>query len=71
MQVECDTTTGLVVRVHDEGPTHPDLHRGGAGEKGGYGIALVDLISDAWGVEPTGHGKAVWFRLHPDTPVLT
>ena len=67
VQVECDTTAGVVVRVHDEGPAHPRLVRAGARDEGGRGLALVDAVSDDWGVEPTGRGKAVWFRLHLDS----
>jgi hypothetical protein len=32
-------------------------------DEGGRGLALVDLLSDAWGIEPEEPGKSVWFRL--------
>lgn len=63
VEVECDGSTELLVRVHDEGTDHPRHLQVGAQEQGGRGIALVDLISTAWGVEPAAQGKAVWFRL--------
>ena len=36
---------------------------------GGRGMALVDLLADAWGVLPHTEGKTVWFeRLRPVRP---
>ena len=32
-------------------------------EASGRGLALVDTLSNAWGVEPVESGKAVWFEL--------
>lgn len=34
---------------------------------GGRGLPLVDILSSAWGVVPTHHGKRVWFEV-PVTP---
>lgn len=31
----------------------------------GYGLVIVDALADAWGCEPTRHGKRVWFEVHP------
>lgn len=75
-EVECYQSTGMVVRVHDEGPSRPllqqpahrDPSRVPAEQMGGRGLALVDLISDCWGVEaaqPEESGKTVWFCLRP------
>ena len=33
----------------------PEVHAGS-----GRGLALVEHISDRWGVDPTGDGKTVW-----------
>jgi anti-sigma regulatory factor (Ser/Thr protein kinase) len=33
--------------------------------EGGYGLRIIDAMSDTWGVETTSHGKAVWFQLRP------
>jgi anti-sigma regulatory factor (Ser/Thr protein kinase) len=41
-------------------PTIRDL----PGAEGGFGLRLIDALSDAWGVETTTDGKAVWFQLH-------
>jgi anti-sigma regulatory factor (Ser/Thr protein kinase) len=61
--VECDDRHAMVVRVADASPQPPvRLHPRGADESG-RGIELVDVISEAWGVEPLPDGKEVWFRL--------
>ena len=62
--VECDGSAGLRVSVHDEDPTPPVRREAGIGDESGRGIGLVDLVSDAWGVETDEHGKSVWFCLN-------
>jgi|SRR4051794_7229614 hypothetical protein len=43
---------------------HSTLHAGPAGAIGaGRGLLLVEALADEWGVELTGEGKSVWFRL--------
>lgn len=59
----------LRVEVEDLSSTLP--HRRDAGESGvsGRGLLLVDLLSDAWGVESRGSGKCVWCEfVVPDRP---
>lgn len=34
----------------------------------GYGLLVVDRISEDWGVEPTAKGKRVWVRLNSSEP---
>ena len=34
---------------------------------GGYGLYLVDRLSNAWGVEPEGDRTKVWFEVDDDT----
>jgi hypothetical protein len=51
------------VRVTDGSPLPPSGRSLTSHEESGRGIALVDLLSEAWGVEPAEPGKAVWFRL--------
>jgi len=31
---------------------------------GGFGLGIVDQVSDRWGVIPNSCGKTVWFELH-------
>lgn len=40
------------------GPPGPDDHG-----TSGRGLLLVQALSDAWGVNPRGTGKVVWFEL--------
>jgi CheY-like chemotaxis protein len=58
---------GVRVEVEDESPGH--LAAGtldGDGESG-RGLAIVDALSDFWGVEQNKVGKSVWFELRrPD-----
>ena len=35
---------------------------------GGRGLVIVNGLSSAWGVEPAGSGKTVWFELSPLRP---
>ncbi|MEV5407840.1 ATP-binding protein [Thermopolyspora sp. NPDC052614] len=30
--------------------------------EGGRGLAIVDVLADAWGITPTANGKTVWFE---------
>lgn len=64
VNIECDSTEGLLVAVTDGSPDTPVPQEVGLDAEGGRGIRLVDLISDRWGVAPSrGHGKAVWFMV--------
>ena len=52
---------GIELSVRDDGPgrvpaTLPEDPRG-------FGLQLVDAMSDAWGSAPAGEGKVVWSRL--------
>ena len=69
LAIECDDG-GLQVRVRDGEPALPQQRHASDDDESGRGLTLVDLISDAWGVEPVvdehGRGKVVWFELrHP------
>jgi anti-sigma regulatory factor (Ser/Thr protein kinase) len=52
--------TVVVSDVHPDGPrrVQADLH-----STFGRGIALVERLSDGWGVSPNLIGKGVWFSL--------
>ena len=55
------------VEVEDEapGPLRPGLLDGDT--EGGRGLAIVDAMTESWGVEQHPEGKSVWFELRrPD-----
>lgn len=58
------TGTTLRVEVIDRGPGTPQQRGSAASDAmSGRGLALVDAMSDRWGVTPVAGGKAVWFEL--------
>jgi anti-sigma regulatory factor (Ser/Thr protein kinase) len=65
LRVECDASAGMKVSVSDANPEKPMARPATPEDESGRGVHIVDLLSDAWGVSPTGNGKAVWFRLKP------
>jgi len=53
----------LHVRVSDSGPSfEPEVHRPGSGSESGWGLFLVDALSDRWGVLCDGV-VTVWFEV--------
>lgn len=40
-------------------------------DESGRGIMLVDLLSDAWGIDLATPGKTIWFRLNIPGPTDT
>lgn len=68
LAVECDEHS-LTVRVRDGSTDLPRPRVASADDEDSRGLTLVELLSDAWGVEPVeddyGVGKAVWFQLRP------
>ncbi len=61
----CLTPDGEAVRVSvsDANPAAPLLRPGLLEDTGGRGLHLLGALSDAWGHEPHGDGKSVWFTL--------
>lgn len=61
----------LCLEVEDRGrdatiaPHPPDLERGG-----GFGLNIVDSLSEDWGVERTAGGTRVWAQLALETSVM-
>jgi len=52
----------LMAQVRDESASPPVRHD--AGEAGGWGLSLLDRLSNRWGVEQhAGDGKTVWFQM--------
>ncbi|MER6996135.1 ATP-binding protein [Streptomyces sp. NPDC000410] len=62
----------LTVSVHDHDPRPPTLGAAGLLATTGRGLALIEAVSESWGVLPKGdEGKAVWFTLPTSPPVAT
>ncbi|AKJ11974.1 phosphatase [Streptomyces incarnatus] len=57
-------TRGLRVQVTDAGDDLPHKRRPGELASSGRGLMLVELLADAWGVDPRGEGKSIWFELY-------
>ncbi len=49
--------------VEDHGSGQPLVRQPAPEEASGRGLALVETLSNAWGVETIESGKAVWFEL--------
>lgn len=67
--ISVERTDGGVVVMVDQPPVAgavPAIAPGEAAGVGGRGLAVVDALAAAWGVETTGAGTRVWFRMdHP------
>lgn len=64
----------LTVSVRDNDPRFPDVSEpGDCGDEfatSGRGLAIVEALSESWGVRPHDSGKIVWFTLQaPPSPV--
>jgi anti-sigma regulatory factor (Ser/Thr protein kinase) len=57
----------LRAEVTDAGDDLPHRRRPGELASSGRGLLLIEMLADAWGVEPRGDGKSIWFELYePD-----
>ncbi|MFJ2727644.1 SpoIIE family protein phosphatase [Streptomyces collinus] len=54
----------LRLEVTDAGDDLPHKRRPGELASSGRGLMLIELLADAWGVEPRGRGKSIWFELY-------
>jgi anti-sigma regulatory factor (Ser/Thr protein kinase) len=62
--VAVDCTPGRVsIRVADQSAALPRRRTYGSNASTGRGIALVDELATAWGVERSLHGKEVWCEI--------
>ncbi|MFK4147012.1 SpoIIE family protein phosphatase [Streptomyces sp. NPDC004065] len=52
------------VEVSDAGDDLPHKRRPGELASSGRGLVLIELLADAWGVDPRGQGKSIWFELY-------
>ncbi|WP_329563118.1 ATP-binding SpoIIE family protein phosphatase [Kitasatospora sp. NBC_01266] len=53
----------LRIEVEDESDLWPKRRTPGEQASSGRGLMLVEALADAWGVEPRGSGKRMWFEL--------
>jgi anti-sigma regulatory factor (Ser/Thr protein kinase) len=61
-----DAQRRIRVEVRDTGQGRPLLRSPVPTDRSGRGLRIVEAMSDAWGVEPSSHGKTVWFTLARD-----
>ncbi|MFP3989115.1 SpoIIE family protein phosphatase [Streptomyces sp. E11-3] len=54
----------LRVEVTDASDELPHKRHPGELASSGRGLVLMELLADAWGVDPRGEGKSIWFELH-------
>lgn len=58
----------LRVEVADGSDELPHRRRPGELASSGRGLVLMEMLADAWGVDPQGVGKAIWFELYESGP---
>ncbi|WP_052443160.1 SpoIIE family protein phosphatase [Streptacidiphilus neutrinimicus] len=61
----------LRIEVADDSDQWPKRRTPGEQASSGRGLMLVEAMSDAWGVEPNGTGKRMWFELVCHADVAT
>jgi anti-sigma regulatory factor (Ser/Thr protein kinase) len=59
----------LRVEVRDDDPSPPHRRPYKPLATTGRGLILVDELASAWGSEPAGSGKIVWFELESGVPM--
>jgi anti-sigma regulatory factor (Ser/Thr protein kinase) len=62
LAIEC-TPGRVFIRVADKSAALPRHRSYGSTASTGRGIALVDELATAWGVERSPHGKEVWCEI--------
>ncbi|MEU1276837.1 SpoIIE family protein phosphatase [Streptomyces sp. NPDC005805] len=64
-----DSARRLRVEVTDGSDDLPHRRRPGEMASSGRGLVLMEMLADAWGVDPRGEGKSIWFELYePPAP---
>ncbi|KUJ67807.1 phosphatase [Streptomyces albus subsp. albus] len=58
----------LRLDVADASDELPHRRQPGELASSGRGLWLMDMLADAWGVDPRGPGKAIWFQLNERPP---
>ncbi|MFJ9594993.1 SpoIIE family protein phosphatase [Streptomyces virginiae] len=54
----------LRVEVADSSDELPHKRHPGEMASSGRGVLLTEMLADAWGVDPRGEGKSIWFELY-------
>ncbi|MFE3069116.1 SpoIIE family protein phosphatase [Streptomyces sp. NPDC059247] len=54
----------LRVEVSDTSDELPHKRHPGEMASSGRGLVLMEMLADAWGVDPRGEGKSIWFELN-------
>ncbi|MFE7807707.1 SpoIIE family protein phosphatase [Streptomyces sp. NPDC057430] len=54
----------LRVEVSDGSDELPHKRHPGEMASSGRGLVLMEMLADAWGVDPRGEGKSIWFELN-------
>lgn len=54
----------LRIEVADSSDELPHKRHPGELSSSGRGVLLMEMLADAWGVDPRGEGKSIWFELH-------
>jgi serine phosphatase RsbU (regulator of sigma subunit)/anti-sigma regulatory factor (Ser/Thr protein kinase) len=62
-QTDASGPARLRVEVDDESDLWPKRRTPGEQASSGRGLMLVEALADAWGVDPRGTGKRMWFEL--------
>ncbi|UUU23527.1 SpoIIE family protein phosphatase [Streptomyces sp. DSM 40750] len=56
------------IEVTDASDDLPHKRHPGELASSGRGLVLMDMLADAWGVDPRGDGKSIWFELYEPAP---
>lgn len=56
----------LRVEVADASDELPHKRRPGELASSGRGLVLMEMLADAWGVDPRGEGKSIWFEIYEE-----
>jgi serine phosphatase RsbU (regulator of sigma subunit)/anti-sigma regulatory factor (Ser/Thr protein kinase) len=63
-------TRSLRIEVGDGSDDMPHRRSPGEMASSGRGLLLMEELADAWGVDPRGEGKSIWFELIEARPPL-
>ncbi|MBW5482658.1 ATP-binding SpoIIE family protein phosphatase [Streptomyces bambusae] len=60
-------TRRLRIEVADGSDELPHKRHPGEMASSGRGVLLMEMLADAWGVDPRGEGKSIWFELYEES----